>query len=93
MHAGRPNTCHWGLGSYGSPTDQPRCSKNRNPKRQLCDSHEKLWKPIAKARRLARIAEEIALANQVVEELGGTLAEPATDEDVALFEAEVANAE
>lgn len=68
MNTGLKAQCHWGGGSYGSPTDQKRCTNARHPKRQLCDKHEKLWRPIAKSRRVEReLAEAAALAAVIAE--------------------------
>ncbi len=57
-----PMQCRYGQGSYGSPKTMARCKSQRNPKRQLCDEHEKAWRTEAKKRAAARKAEAAKVA-------------------------------
>lgn len=48
-----PALCRWGEGRYGSPKSARSCREPRNPKRQLCDSHEAAYR---KAKKPAKAA-------------------------------------
>jgi len=62
------NLCHWGAGSYGSPSTSNKCTRPLVVGKQLCAECEAKWKVVSKQRAATKKAAAPAPKLSVVKQ-------------------------